>query len=143
MQQVGGNHYETMDIQPWEVIESCLSEEQVKGYHVATALAYLMRHHKKGGDTDLRKAAHHLERLVEYMGESTEELEPLFNPMDDEQAPEMPKEVADIADIAEMLRKLTGADVSVRAFRIKKPESSPETSCDGGCARCSASCKGA
>ncbi len=127
MQQVGGNHYEAMDIQPWEVIESCLSEEQVKGY--------LMRHHKKGGDIDLRKAAHHLERLVEYMDESTEEPEPLFNLMDDEQAPEMPKEVA---DIAEMLRKFTGADVSVRAVRVKKPESS----CDGGCARCSASCKG-
>lgn len=135
MQQVGGNHYETMDIQPWEVIESCLSEEQVKGYHVATALAYLMRHHKKGGDIDLRKAAHHLDRLVEYMDESTEEPEPLFSLMDDEQVPEMPKEVA---DIAEMLRKFTGADVSVRAVRVKRPESS----CDGGCARCSASCKG-
>lgn len=121
MRQIGGNHYETMDIQPWEVIESCLSEEQVKGYHIATALSYLMRHHKKGGDTDLRKAAHHLERLVEYMDESTEKPEPLSSPMDDEQEHEMPKEVA---DIAEMLRKLTGADVSVRAVRIKKLESS-------------------
>lgn len=138
MQQVGGNHYETMDIQPWEVIESCLSEEQVKGYHVATALAYLMRHHKKGGDTDLRKAAHHLERLVDYMDESEEEPEPLFNLMDDEQAAEMPKEVA---DIVEMLKKIHGDDVTVRAVRIKKPESKPEASCDGGCARCSASSK--
>ena len=135
MQQVGGNHCETMDIQPWEVIESCLSEEQVKGYHVATALTYLMRHHKKGGDTDLRKAAHHLERLVDYMDESEEEPEPLFNLMDDEQAAEMPKEVA---DIVEMLKKIHGDDVTVRAVRINKPEAS----CDGGCARCSASCKG-
>ena len=73
------------------------------------------------------------------MDESEEEPEPLFNLIDDEQAPEMPKAVA---DIVEMLKKAHGADISVRAVRIKKPESKPEASCGGGCARCSASSKG-
>ena len=137
--QVGGTHYEEMEIQPWDAMEASSNLDELKGYHINTVLGYLMRRHGKGGDVDIRKAADHMQRLIQIMDESEEEPEPLFNLMDDEQVPEMPKEVA---DIVEMLKKINGDDVMVRAVRIKKPESKPEASCDGGCARCSASCKG-
>ena len=143
--QVGGNHYETMDIQPWDAMEASSNLDELKGYHINTVIGYLMRRNSKGGDVDIRKAAHHMQRLIQIMDDAEGELKPctmdrmdqqaLFNLMDDEQVPEMPKEVAGIAEI---LRKLTGADVSVREVRVKKPE----TSCDGGCTRCSASRKG-
>lgn len=63
--QVGGTHYSDMSLQPWTAIEQWLTPAEVRGYHKATAIAYLAREEAKGGDEDIAKAAHHLQRLVE------------------------------------------------------------------------------
>jgi len=65
--QVGGSHYTSMEIQPWDVGEKCFSETEYVGYHVITSIAYLMRHSKKNGVEDIRKAHHHLTALLEYL----------------------------------------------------------------------------
>ena len=68
--QVGGSHYTKMKLQPWDVMESCLTTEQYTGYHLATIMVYLMRYNSegigKGGMQDLRKAHHHLTKLIEW-----------------------------------------------------------------------------
>jgi len=69
--QIGGDHYKTMPVQPWEAIEVWLTPEEVRGYHKATVTSYLAREHKKGGDDDIRKAHHHLTRLVELLDNPT------------------------------------------------------------------------
>lgn len=58
--QVGGNHYKSKAIQPWDVIES-----NVMGFWDGNALKYLMRYRDKGGVEDLRKAIHYIEKLIE------------------------------------------------------------------------------
>lgn len=65
--QVGGSHYKDMSVQPWEAMEAWLTPEEYRGYHKATAIAYLARERQKGGDQDVEKAIHHLQRLVEYL----------------------------------------------------------------------------
>ena len=67
-QQVGGTHYTSMGVQPWEALDSWLSPEELRGYHKATAIGYLAREHSKGGDEDIKKAHHHLSKLVELLG---------------------------------------------------------------------------
>lgn len=64
--QVGGNHYKKMGhYQPWEVLKQWLSPEEFRGYMKGTAIAYLAREQEKGKDTDVGKAAHTLEALLE------------------------------------------------------------------------------
>lgn len=68
--QIGGNHYKTMKIQPWAALEAWLTPEQLRGYFLGSAIAYLARMnvgsvHGKGGLQDLEKAKHYLEKLIE------------------------------------------------------------------------------
>lgn len=65
--QHGGNHYASMPegMQPWDVLKHWLTAEEYRGYQKGTAIVYLARERFKGGDTDIRKSAHHLERLIE------------------------------------------------------------------------------
>lgn len=63
--QVGGNHYKDMGIQPWQAMEAWLTPEEYRGYHKGVAIAYLARERQKGGLDDIKKAIHHLQRLVE------------------------------------------------------------------------------
>lgn len=66
--QVGGDHYKTMgDFQPWDVLQHWLTPEEYRGYQKGVAIAYLARERQKGGDQDVKKAAHHLQRLIEAM----------------------------------------------------------------------------
>lgn len=68
--QVGGTHYRDMDIQPWEAMEAWLTPEEYRGYHKGVVIAYLAREREKGGMQDIKKAAHHLQRLIELQGET-------------------------------------------------------------------------
>lgn len=58
--QVGGNHYTSLDIQPWMVIEN-----NNMGFFDGNALKYIMRYRAKGGVKDLEKARHYIEKLIE------------------------------------------------------------------------------
>ena len=63
--QVGGSHYKDMAIQPWQAMEAWLTADEYRGYHKGVATAYLARERDKGGLDDIKKAIHHLQRLVE------------------------------------------------------------------------------
>lgn len=63
--QVGGSHYKDMAIQPWQAMEAWLTADEYRGYHKGVAIAYLARERDKGGLDDIKKAIHHLQRLVE------------------------------------------------------------------------------
>lgn len=67
--QVGGSHYKDMTIQPWDAMEAWLTREQHLGYLLGTAIAYLARYNSagvgKGGMTDVNKAVHTLQRMIE------------------------------------------------------------------------------
>jgi hypothetical protein len=59
--QIEGNHYKTLKIQPMEYsLENKLDAAQ------HTAIKYITRFRSKGGITDLRKAIHTIEMLIEY-----------------------------------------------------------------------------
>lgn len=63
--QVGGSHYKDMVIQPFEALAAWLTPEEHRGYHKGVAISYLAREQAKGGFDDIRKAIHHLQRLLE------------------------------------------------------------------------------
>ena len=57
--QVGGDHYKKLgQYQPWQVAAACMTPEELRGYMKGTVIAYLMRERDKGGDLDIKKAAH-------------------------------------------------------------------------------------
>jgi hypothetical protein len=64
--QVGGDHYLSMGIQPWDVIRAWGSIEEYRGFLKGSALAYIGRAGRKGSaEDDYRKAMHCLEALLE------------------------------------------------------------------------------
>ena len=57
--QVGGDHYKKLgQYQPWQVCAACMTPAELRGYMKGTVIAYLMREQDKGGDLDIKKAAH-------------------------------------------------------------------------------------
>lgn len=71
--QVGGDHYKTMgDFQPWDVLQHWLTPEEYRGWMKGNAIVYLARERQKGGDQDIAKAAHHLQKLIEVLGDLPE-----------------------------------------------------------------------
>jgi hypothetical protein len=67
--QVGGSHYSSMAVQPWDALDAWMTPEELRGYHKGVVIAYLAREKQKGGDQDIRKAAHHLRKLCELLDE--------------------------------------------------------------------------
>lgn len=68
--QEGGDHYKNMSVQPWDALASWMTPEQFEGYLMGSALAYLARVNTKGvpgkgGDADVAKAVHYLEKWRE------------------------------------------------------------------------------
>lgn len=57
--QVGGSHYQEMNIQPAEFCLANMSIEEIRGAMRWNIQKYLWR--KKGGVEDLRKAQHYIE----------------------------------------------------------------------------------
>jgi len=57
--QVGGDHYKKLGHhQPWEVLATWMTPEELRGYMKGTVIAYLAREQDKGGDTDVAKSLH-------------------------------------------------------------------------------------
>lgn len=65
-QQVGGDHYRTMEIQPWDAMQAWMSATEFRGFLRGNAIKYLARCDRKGAPLDdLRKARHYIDRLIE------------------------------------------------------------------------------
>ena len=67
--QIGGDHYKRYgDLQPWDAIVAwgC-------GYLDGAAIKYIARYKHKGGTTDLKKAIHYLQKLIEVLESSSTE----------------------------------------------------------------------
>ena len=66
--QVDGDHYTTMDIQPWEVMESVLTPEEFVGFLKGNVIKYAMRAGRKEGTDDAAKAKHYANKLANFQG---------------------------------------------------------------------------
>ncbi len=58
--QIGGDHYNSMQPEPWDVIMAWKRD-----YLVGSAIKYLARWEQKGGVADLQKAVHFLQKRIE------------------------------------------------------------------------------
>ena len=63
--QLGGDHYTSKEIQPWDAMESWMTEEQFKGFLTGNVIKYISRYQDKGGVLDLQKCKHYLDKLIE------------------------------------------------------------------------------
>jgi len=63
--QIGGDHYLSKSVQPWDAMESWMSEEAFKGFIWGNVIKYIARWEDKGGKQDLEKAKQYLEKLIE------------------------------------------------------------------------------
>ena len=67
--QVGGDHYASKSVQPWEAMESWMSAEAFAGFLQGNCIKYLARYRDKNGTQDLQKCQHYLSKLIEFEGE--------------------------------------------------------------------------
>lgn len=69
--QVDGNHYKTMGMQPWDVMQAVLTEEEFVGFLKGNIIKYSMRDGKKiGAEKDGEKAFHYKAKLSEVKKEN-------------------------------------------------------------------------
>lgn len=66
-QQIGGNHYVSKSVQPWDAMAAWMTPEQFKGFLRGNCIKYLARCDDKGGVEDLKKARHYLDKLIEVL----------------------------------------------------------------------------
>lgn len=64
--QVGGDHYISLAVQPWDAMSAWLSCEGFAGYLRGNVLKYMARlkGDRQGRLDDLRKARHYLDKLI-------------------------------------------------------------------------------
>ena len=63
--QVGGDHYTSKKVQPWEAMEAWMSPEQFEGFLRGNVIKYIARYKDKDGLKDVQKARHYLDKLLE------------------------------------------------------------------------------
>lgn len=66
--QVNGDHYTSMDIKPWEVMEAVLTPQEFIGFLKGNVIKYSMRAGRKSGTDDAAKAKHYAQKLAEFQG---------------------------------------------------------------------------
>jgi len=66
--QVGGDHYASKDVQPWDAMEAWMTKEAFAGYLHGNCIKYLARYLDKNGVQDLEKCKHYLAKLIEIEG---------------------------------------------------------------------------
>ena len=64
-EQIGGDHYTSKKIQPWDAMEAWMSTEAFAGYLAGNVVKYIARYRDKNGVEDLKKARHYLDKLIE------------------------------------------------------------------------------
>ena len=65
--QIGGNHYASKAIQPWDAMQAWMSREEFTGYLRGNVIKYMARCNDKGGIEDVRKARHYIDKLIEVL----------------------------------------------------------------------------
>ncbi len=60
--QVGGTHYKTLSVEPWDAMQAWMTKEEFIGYLKGNVIKYLAR---TKGDDDLEKADHYMQKLFE------------------------------------------------------------------------------
>lgn len=75
LRQVGGDHYRSKKVQPWDAMESWLSAEMFEGFLAGNVIKYVARYGSKNGVQDLEKAHHYLEKLIEHIKKLSQEQE--------------------------------------------------------------------
>lgn len=63
--QIGGDHYATKKVQPWDAMESWMTQLEFAAFLRGNCIKYLARYTDKGGAEDLRKCQHYLAKLIE------------------------------------------------------------------------------
>jgi len=94
--QIGGNHYTSKSVQPWEAMQSWMSHEEFTGFLRGNVIKYVARCNEKGGIEDLKKARHYLDKLIEVTGAGLPEDNPATTPtsVSDDVMQEIAKAVA-------------------------------------------------
>ena len=67
--QIGGDHYTSKQVQPWDAMEAWMSREEFGGYLRGNIIRYICRYkdkHKDNPVQDLQKAKHYLGKLIEH-----------------------------------------------------------------------------
>ena len=65
--QVGGSHYKSMGVEPWDVVDTWPIEQRIGAYRHG-ALKYVMRMGTKDENIqEIRKSIHYLQKLVEVL----------------------------------------------------------------------------
>ena len=68
--QIGGTHYLSMGVEPWDVIDTWPLEQRI-GFYRGNALKYIMRMgNKDQALQEVRKGAHYLQKLIETLSEA-------------------------------------------------------------------------
>ena len=67
--QVGGDHYASKAIQPWDAMEAWMTKDAFAGYLHGNCIKYLARYLDKNGIEDLKKCQHYLAKLIEIEGD--------------------------------------------------------------------------
>lgn len=68
-EQIGGDHYKNMGVEPWDVVDTWPLEQRI-GYYRGGALKYIMRMGTKDESAmEIRKGAHYLRKLAEVLDE--------------------------------------------------------------------------
>lgn len=62
-------HYQSMPVEPWEVMQSTLTYEEFRGFLKGNIIKYAMRAGKKAGSDDEKKARHYMQKLAELTNE--------------------------------------------------------------------------
>jgi hypothetical protein len=67
--QVGGDHYKSMGVQPWDVVDTWPRDQRI-GYYRGGALKYLMRMGSKDeSPMEVAKGQHYIQKLLEVLNE--------------------------------------------------------------------------
>lgn len=64
------HHYTHGTIETIDYMESCLTEEEIRGGYKLNILKYVSRERHKNGLEDLKKARWYLDRLINYLEKS-------------------------------------------------------------------------
>jgi hypothetical protein len=63
-QQIGGDHYSSKEVQPWQAMGAWMSKEAFAGFLHGNCIKYLARYKDKSGVEDLKKCQHYLAKLI-------------------------------------------------------------------------------